>query len=304
MNYAVGFLPCTTRRAHDRRRRRRSSWSRAKHAADDRDGHRLESLDRQGPKSGAGLHHGRYGGGADSADRVAQRPRGPIGPALDTASGRQFGAARDARKVLSESAHRQPGPEQTVVRAMPGRSTRSWPATISADRGGPRVTTHRGDPAWRMQYLENEIDVGSGYRSTATSSRRRTRNWRWSAVTPASDPPPQRTAQQCPDRRPRGGQRRRRSSTTASATPTGDRSRRDADAALGQPFRTGEGAAGRRRGQRVHAAGGSAAGRIVGGAGQGGERACGRDGRVGDPTYVGAAGGTGEPESAGTGAGR
>ena len=31
--------------------------------------------------------------------------------------------------------------------------------------GGPRVTTHRGDPAWRMQYLENEIDVGSGYRS-------------------------------------------------------------------------------------------------------------------------------------------
>ena len=31
--------------------------------------------------------------------------------------------------------------------------------------GGPRIFTHGGDPAWRMQYLENEIDVGSGYRS-------------------------------------------------------------------------------------------------------------------------------------------
>ena len=31
--------------------------------------------------------------------------------------------------------------------------------------GGPRITTHRGDPAWYMQCLENEIDVGSGYRS-------------------------------------------------------------------------------------------------------------------------------------------
>jgi hypothetical protein len=32
--------------------------------------------------------------------------------------------------------------------------------------GGPRITTHGGDPAWYMQYVENEIDVGSGYRSS------------------------------------------------------------------------------------------------------------------------------------------
>ena len=30
--------------------------------------------------------------------------------------------------------------------------------------GGIRIFTHAGDPAWYMQWLDNEIDVGSGYR--------------------------------------------------------------------------------------------------------------------------------------------
>ena len=35
--------------------------------------------------------------------------------------------------------------------------------------GGIRVTTHAGDPAWYMQWLENQIEVGSGYRGPGNS---------------------------------------------------------------------------------------------------------------------------------------
>ena len=48
-------------------------------------------------------------------------------------------------------------------RATPGRSTGFSLATTSSGRRNPNFS-HPGDPAWYMQCLDNEIDVGSGYR--------------------------------------------------------------------------------------------------------------------------------------------